>query len=191
MPTAEDPTERARDDLIEQALFNLTPYFLEGAGGDRARARNAAYEMLCAYPVHSMLELQLVTEIIAFSQSAIDDLRRAKAEPAMPEQQRTKLRARAVRLNAAEHRTVRLLQTVYNQRARKPAEARPEPKRQPPPGAALSPEAAAMLREMQEKVAQHRARDAAAASAPGVPVNPDQHRAAEPEARREAPRVAG
>jgi len=196
MPTAEDPTERARDDLIEQALFNLTPYFLEGAGGDRARARNAAYELVCAYPVHSMLELQLVTEIIAFSQSALDDLRRARAEPEMPDDRRASLRARAVRLNAAEHRTVRLLQTVYNHRAAKSAEPRPEPKPQPPAEAALSKEAAAMLRAMRESAAQHRARDAArqqagAAPAPAVPANHDQRRAAEPGARPDLQRAAG
>ncbi len=194
MPPPEDPTERARDDLIEQALFNLTPYFLDGAGGDHARARNAAYELICAYPVHSMLELQLVNEIIVFSQSALDDLRRARAEPEMPDSRRAGLRARAVRLNAAEHRTVRLLQTVYTRRNAKSAEKRPEPKPQTPSAAALSPEAAAMLRAMQEGAAQRRAEAAArpqAAPVPAVPANHDQRRAVEPGARPDLQRAAG
>ena len=72
---ASSAAARAKDDLIEQALFTLTPFFLDGAGGDLARARRAAVEMLKAYPINSMLELQLATEFIAFSQSAMDDLR--------------------------------------------------------------------------------------------------------------------
>lgn len=188
---AEDPTERAQDNLIQQALFNLIPYFLDGAGGDRTRARNAAYEMLRAYPIRSMLELQLATKIIAFSQSAMDDLRRAKADPEMPEEQHGTLRTRAVKLGAAEHRTVRRLHAVYKTRTLNPAEARPTPGPKPPPEATLGPDAAAMLRAMQDKVAQHRAQTAAAAAAPGVPGNHDPRRAAKPDARREARHAAG
>ncbi len=114
----------------------------------------------------------------------------------MPDDRRASLRARAVRLNAAEHRTVRLLQNVYNHRSTKSAEPRSEPKPQTPQAAALSKEAAAMLRAMQESAAQHRARDAArqqAAAAPGsaVPANHDQRRAAEPGARPDLQRAAG
>src|SRR5689334_11368463 len=91
-------TTRAKDDLVEQALFILTPFFLDGTGGDPGRARRAAVEMLKAYPINSMLELQLATEFIAFSQSAMEDLRLAKADPDMPEPERRKLRAGAVAL---------------------------------------------------------------------------------------------
>jgi|SRR4051794_13966905 len=109
-------TARAKDDLVEQALFILTPFFLDGTGGDPVRARRAAVEMLKAYPINSMLELQLATEFIAFSQSAMQDLRLAKADPDMPAPERRKLRAGAVALNRAGHRTLRTLEKVFQAR---------------------------------------------------------------------------
>src|SRR3954447_12533199 len=109
---------RAKDDLIEQAVFTLTPFFLDGTGGDPARARRVAVEMLKAYPINTMLELQLATEFIAFSYAAMDDLRLAKADPEMPEPQRRKLRAGAVALNRAGHRTLRILEKVFKSRSR-------------------------------------------------------------------------
>src|SRR5690348_7196722 len=59
---ASSNTPRPKDDLIEQAVFTLTPFFLDGAGGDPVRARRAAVEMLKVYPINSPLELQLATE---------------------------------------------------------------------------------------------------------------------------------
>src|SRR5689334_375905 len=114
-PATSDAT-RAQDDLVEQALFILTPFFLDGARGDPARARRAAVEMLKAYPINTMLELQLATEFIAFSQSAMEELRVAKADPEMPEPQRRRLRAGAVALNRAGHRTLKILEKVYQSR---------------------------------------------------------------------------
>ena len=207
--------ERGELDLFQQALFNLIPFFMDGARGDAARARTAAVQLLRSYPIRSMLELQLVTEVIAFSQSALDNLRRAKAEPLMPEVQRDKLRSEAVSLNAAGHRTIRILEKVYEARNRKPAvhgkphQAEPrqteprqaEPRqaepRQAEPQPAAEPEIvrdqAAILREVQERLAQHRAQMAAqqqGAGEPGGFMNREQRRAAELDTRREARRAA-
>ena len=183
---------RAKDDLIEQAVFTLTPFFLDGTGGDPARARRAAVEMLKAYPINSMLELQLATEFIAFSQSAMDELRLAKADPEMPEPQRCRLRAGAVALNQAGHRTLKVLEKVYESRSHKVA-GQPEPAPQQQPD--LTPEQLAMLQAMRERVAQAReqmARDQMA-QAPEAPVamNREQRRAAEQAAQRQARRAAG
>jgi hypothetical protein len=162
-------TTRAKDDLVEQALFILTPFFLDGTGGDSARARRAAVEMLKAYPINSMLELQLATEFIAFSQSAMQDLRLAKADPDMPEPERCKLRAGAVALNRAGHRTLRILEKVFQARDRTTTgQAEPAPK--PPPN--LSPEQLAMLQAMRERVAQAQAQMAAGSAVPPAPMNP-------------------
>src|SRR5690349_15272805 len=137
---------RAKDDLVEQALFILTPFFLDGTGGDPARARRAAVELLQAYPIESMLELQLATEFIAFSQSAMQDLRRAKAELDMPEPERRKLRAGAVALNRAGHRTLRTLEKVFQARGHDTTgQAEPAAAPKPPN---LSPEQLAMLQAM-------------------------------------------
>ena len=208
--------ERGETDLFQQALFNLIPFFMDGARGDPARARGAAVELLKAYPIRSVLELQLVTEVIAFSQSALDNLRRAKAEPQMPEVQRDKLRSKAVSLNAAGHRTIRTLEKVYAARNRMPTAPAKPPRAEPPqaeppraeplqaePLQAESPQAepqpapevvrnqAAILREVQERLAQHRAQIAAQQGGvePGGFMNRDQRRAAELDARREARRA--
>src|SRR5689334_5018430 len=185
-------TTRARDDLIEQAVFTLTPFFLDGASGDLARARRAAVEMLKAYPINSPLELQLATEFIAFSHSAMDELRLAIVDPEMPEPQRRRLRAGAVALNQAGHRTLKVLERVYESRSRDAA-GQPEPAPQQPPD--LTPEQLAMLQAMRERVAQAREQMAREqmAQAPEVPVamNREQRRAAEQAAQRDARRAAG
>ncbi|MFL5256419.1 MAG: hypothetical protein ACJ8AI_26680 [Rhodopila sp.] len=174
-------TTRAKDDLVEQALFVLTPFFLDGVRGDHARARRAAVELLKAYPINSMLELQLATEFIAFSQSAMEDLRLAKADPDMPESERCKLRAGAVALNRAGHRTLRILEKVFQARDRTTTgQAEPAPK--PPPN--LSPEQLAMLQAMRERVAQARAQMAAGPGASPGAMKRDQRRAAGHEASR-------
>lgn len=184
------PEERAKWDLVQQSLFNLTPFFLDGAGGDTVKARAAAFEMIKAFPCQTMLELQLVTEIIAFSQSAIDALRRAKADPELPDAERDKLRTRAVAMNAAEHRSIRTLEKVYQSRRPKTAAARPEP---PPPEAEPMRDEATILRDVRERVAQYRAYMAAHAptAEPAAPGNRDQRHAAERDAGREARRAAG
>src|SRR5690349_24300931 len=185
-PASSEAT-RAKDDLIEQALFTLTPFFLDGAGGDPARARRAAVEMLKAYPINSMLELQLATEFIAFSQSAMDELRLAKADPEMPEPQRCRLRAGAVALNQAGHRTLKVLEKVFQSRSRDAA-GQPEPA--PPPPSELTPEQLAMLQAMRERVARARGQMAQAPDAPPA-MNREQRRAAEQAAQREARSAAG
>lgn len=176
----------AQDDLVEQALFTLTPFFLDGTGGDPARARRAAVELLKAYPINTMLELQLVTEVIAFSQSAMAELRLAKADPEMPEPQRHRLRAGAVALNRAGHRTLKLLEKVYQSRSRDTA-AQPQPESAPPD---LTPEQLAMLQAMRERVARAREQMAQTPDAPPA-INREQRRAAEQAARREARSTAG
>jgi hypothetical protein len=138
------------------------------------RARRAAVEMLKAYPITSMLELQLATEFIAFSQSAMEDLHLAKADPAMPEAQRRKLRVGAVALNRAGHRTLKILEKVFQARGRD-ATGRIEPAPEPPPN--LSPEQLAMLQAMRERVAQARAQMAPASDASPMAMNRDQRRA--------------
>jgi hypothetical protein len=160
-------TTRAKDDLVEQALFILTPFFLDGTGGDSARARRAAVEMLKAYPINSMLELQLATEFIAFSQSAMQDLRLAKADPDMPAPERRKLRAGAVALNRAGHRTLRTLEKVFQARGHD-AGGEAKPAAPKPPN--LSSEQLAMLQAMRERVAQ--AQMAAGSAVPPAPMNP-------------------
>ena len=184
---ASSDTTRAKDGLIEQAVFTLTPFFLDGAGGDLARARRAAVEMLKAYPINSMLELQLATEFIAFSQSAMDELRLAKADPEMPEPQRCRLRAGAVALNGAGHRTLKVLEKVFQSRMRDAA-GQPEPA--PPPSSELTPEQLAMLQAMRERVARAREQMAQAPDSPSA-MNREQRRAAEQAARREARAAAG
>src|SRR3954469_12737556 len=166
---------RAKDDLIEQAVFTLTPFFLDGAGGDPARARRAAVEMLKAYPINTMLELQLAAEFIAFSQSAVEELRLAKADPEMPEPQRRRLRAGAVALNRAGHRTLRILEKVYQSSSRDPVR-QPEPTPTTTPN--LSPEQLAMLQAMRERVARAREQMVQASDA-SVAMNHGQRRAAE------------
>src|SRR3954447_23384412 len=81
-----------------------------------AVTENPWFGLLKAYPINSMLELQLATEFIAFSQSAMQDLRLAKADPDMPAPERRKLRAGAVALNRAGHRTLRTLEKVFQAR---------------------------------------------------------------------------
>ena len=185
------PEERAQWDLVQQSLFNLTPFFMDGAGGDPVKARAAAFEMIKAFPCHTMLELQLVTEIIAFSQSAIDTLRRAKADPELPDAERDKLRTKAVAMNAAEHRTIRTLEKVYQSRRPATKQAQPEPQ----PKADPVRDQAAILREVQERVAQYRAYMAGQtqppAAGPRAPGNRDQRHATEHDAKREARRAAG
>jgi hypothetical protein len=203
-----DAQTRAQDDLVEQALFTLTPFFLDGAGGDQARARRAAVEMLKAYPINTMLALQLATEFIAFSYAAMDDLRLVKADPEMPEPQRRKLRAGAVALNRAGHRTLRILEKVFKSRsvdaadqdaagrdaagrdaAGQNATGQAGPAPQPPPN--LSPDQLAMLQAMRERVAQAREQMAASPGAQPNAMNREQRRAAELAAQREARRAAG
>jgi hypothetical protein len=186
-PPRDTPDQlRAQDDLVEQALYNLTPFFMEGAAGDPARARRAAVEMLKVYPINSMLDLQLVTEFIAFSQSAVDTLRTAKADLEMPEAQRQTLRARAVSLNAAAHRTMRFLNKMYKARM------------EPAPTGGLDAEQAAMLQAMRDRVERHREQmafqqyeSAAAPAAPPAVMNREQRRAVELAARREARQAVG
>jgi hypothetical protein len=185
-PATSDAT-RAQDDLVEQALFTLTPFFLEGAGGDPARARRAAVEMLKAYPINTMLELQLATEFIAFSQSAMEELRLAKADPEMPEPQRRRLRAGAVALNRAGHRTLKVLEKVYQSRSGDAA-GQPEPAPASPPG--LGPEQMVMLQAMRERVARAREQMAQPPEAPPA-MNREQRRVTEQAVRREARAAAG
>jgi hypothetical protein len=193
----------AQDDLVEQALFILTPFFLDGTGGDPARARRVAVEMLKAYPINTMLELQLATEFIAFSYAAMDDLRLAKADPEMAEPQRRKLRAGAVALNRAGHRTLRILENVFQSRSRDAA-GRDAPSQDtagrdaagqmgpaPNPPLNLSPGQLAMLQAMRERVAQAREQMAAGPGALPAAMNREQRRAAELAAQREARRAAG
>jgi hypothetical protein len=191
---ASSNTPRPKDDLIEQAVFILTPFFLDGAGGDPARARRAAVETLKAYPISSPLELQLAAEFIAFSHSAMDELRLAMADPEMPEPQRRRLRAGAVALNQAGHRTLKVLERVHQSRSRDAA-AQPEPAPAPQQSPDLTPEQLAMLQAMRERVAQAREQMAREqmAQAPEAPVamNREQRRAAEQAAQREARRAAG
>jgi hypothetical protein len=193
-PPRDTPDQlRAQDDLVEQALYNLTPFFMEGAAGDPARARRAAVEMLKVYPINSMLDLQLVTEFIAFSQSAVDTLRTAKADLEMSESQRQTLRVRAVSLNGAAHRTMRFLNKMYKARMCD-AEARMEPT----PTRGLDSEQAAMLQAMRDRVERHReqmaARQFESAAAPAASPafrNREQRRAVELAARREARQATG
>jgi hypothetical protein len=160
-PQDETPDQaRAKADLLEQALFNLTPYFMDGALGDPARARRAALELLNAYPIRSVLELQLATEFIAFSQSAVDNLRAAASDPEMPEAKCQKLRSRAVSLSRAGHRSLATLEKVFASRqktdANQPAETPAKLS-----VADLDPEQAAMFRGMKERIAQYQAQMAA------------------------------
>nr|WP_294529749.1 hypothetical protein [uncultured Rhodopila sp.] len=183
--------DTARTDLFEQALFNLIPFFLDGANGDPARARSAVLELLRSYSPASAVELQLITETIAFTQSALDNLRRAKAEPELPDAQRETLRTRAVSLSAAAHRANRTVDRMYAG-PRPQTAAQPEPV--PMPEANPGRDQAAILRTVHERMAQQRAQMAAqqqGAGDPGAFMNREQRRAAELDARREARRAAG
>nr|WP_294509055.1 hypothetical protein [uncultured Rhodopila sp.] len=184
-------TDTAQLDLFDQALINLVPFFMDGAEGDPARARSAVLELLRSYAPRSAVELQLITETIAFSHSALDNLRRAQTNRTMPDVQREALRTKAVSLSAAGHRATRTLDRMY---------AGGRPQAAPHPGAAKAPEAnagrdqAAILRAVHERMAQQRAQTAAqqqAAGDPGAFMNREQRRAAELDARRDARRAAG
>jgi hypothetical protein len=177
------PEEHPQDYLVQQALYTLTPFFMDGVADDADKARAAAKEMLVAYKIGTALELQLAVECIIFSYSAMDTLRQAKVDPDMPVPQRVRLRNSATSLHRASHNTRRGLDLL--QKARMTAE---------PQAATLHAEANAkihdMLRNMTEGVRQTADLSAEDAAPPPF-MNHAQRRAVELAARREARRAQG
>jgi hypothetical protein len=183
--------------LIRQALFTLTPFFMDGADGDADSACAAARELLASYQIGTAEELQLATECIVFAYAAMDTLRQTRTDPAMPDSHRLRLRNSAGSLSRASHRNRRTLDALRKIRipvpARHPAAAEPQPQADP----------SEILQDLTEKIAQHRERMAAAhaqpvralsPTAPAVPppfMNREHRRLAELAARREARRAQG
>jgi hypothetical protein len=133
--------------LAEQALFTLTPFFMDGAAGDPANARAAAETLLGSYRIETPQDLQLVTECIVCAYSAMDNLRQAKNDLEMPETRRLRLRSGAASLNRASHRARRTLEVLHKHRTPAPEQRE----------AALEPsalEARAATELMREIIAQ-------------------------------------
>jgi hypothetical protein len=175
--------------LVQQALFTLTPFFMDGAAGDPANARAAAETLLGSYRIEAPQDLQLATECIVCAYSAMDNLRQAKTDPEMPETRRLRLRSGAASLNRASHRARRALEVLHKHRA--PA---PEPWEAPSEPSALAARAATeLMREIIAQTSQHR-EHLPVIRTPTAPVPPkfmtrEQRRAAKLAARREARRA--
>ena len=179
------------DVLISQALFTLTPFFMDGAKGDEAKACAAAKEILISYKIVSAVEIQLAVECILFAYTAMESLRQAKAEPDMPEPKRLRQRNSAVSLNRAGHRTRQALNAL--QKVRPPAAQPAAEAPQPDPGFDPS----AKMRDFVDKLTgggEFMLPGFPVSSEPAVPppfMNREQRRAAELMARREARRARG
>ena len=176
--------------LVQQALFTLTPFFMDGATGDPANARAAAEVLLGSYPIETPQDLQLATECIVCAYSAMDNLRQAKTDPEMPEARRLRLRSAAASLNRASHRARRSLEVGHKYRipAPQPREALSEA---PAPAAMLA--ASGFTHGMIASTAEHREPSPLAKIptpvAPPQFLNREQRRAAKLAARREARRT--
>src|ERR1700709_39796 len=83
----------AMDVIFNQAMYFLTPFFMDGANGDPAKARAGAQQMLLSYQSGSFVETQLTIECIQFAYSAMESLRQAKVDE-MPDSRRLRLRTR-------------------------------------------------------------------------------------------------
>jgi len=163
------PDQDPQDYLVQQALYTLTPFFMDGVADDPVKARAAAKEMLLAYKIGSALELQLAVECIIFSYSAMDTLRQAKVDPDMPVPQRVRLRNSATSLHRASHNTRRSLDLL--QKARMTAE---------PQAATLHAEANAKIHDMLRSMTKSGGQTAE----PPPSMNHAQRRAVELAARR-------
>lgn len=123
----------AIDVMYHQAMFTLTPFFIDGAKGDPAKARAAAREMLLSYKAGSAVEIQLAVECIMFAYTVMDSLRQAKVDD-MPDARRLRLRNSAVALHRESHRNRQALEAFRKARiAASPARpAQTEPPAEPP-----------------------------------------------------------
>ena len=118
--------------LAQQALFTLTPFFMDGAAGDPVNARAAAEALLGSYPVETPQDLQLATECIVCAYAAMDNLRQAKTDPEMPESRRLRLRSAAASLNRASHRARLSLDVRHKRPHPAPRTAGMRPSNRPP-----------------------------------------------------------
>lgn len=176
--------------LIHQSLFLITPFFMDGAADDETCARAAAKELLASYGASSAEELQIVTECIIFAYAAMDTLRQAKADPDLTDDRRLRLRNNAAALSCASQRNRRGFDALRKLRTSAP-EPRPDPPAPHPFVDQLDP--AAVLRDLQEKIAEHRQRMAEKACAQGAhaplplppaSINPGHRDSAEPAPRQ-------
>jgi hypothetical protein len=190
VPTHPEPTDVPDGFawLVQQALFTLTPFFMDGAAGDPTNARAAAEALLGSYPVETPQDLQLATECIVCAYSAMDNLRQAKTDPEMPESRRLRLRSAAASLNRASHRARHSLDVRH--KFRTPA---PEPREAPsePSGRETTRAAAELMHEIIAQTAQYREHPpvARAPAAPSKFLTREQRRAAKLAARREVRRA--
>lgn len=105
---------------LDHVLAFLIPFFLRGAGGDQALARQAAVQLLESHGAVTDWDVLLVAEIIAFSFTTLDNLGKSIADPDMPISTCLRLRSNA---NALSRRAERTRQSMQQgrQETRQPA----------------------------------------------------------------------
>jgi hypothetical protein len=91
----------AQDTVTEQVLGLLSPFFLDGAGGDPDAARSAAAHMLAGYSTETTEELQIAAQIIACGFAVLDSLSRSMADKTLTVNTQLRLRGSANAMNRA------------------------------------------------------------------------------------------
>ena len=117
---------------LDHVLAFLIPFFLKGAAGDQALARQAAIHLLESHGAGTDQELLLAAEIIAFSFTTLDNLGKSMAYPDMPISTCLRLRSNA---NALSRRAERSRQSLQHGRKQTPQFVQPTAEPAAPPTA--------------------------------------------------------
>jgi hypothetical protein len=141
---------------LDHVLAFLIPFFLKGADGDHAAARQGAARLLQSYAAATDQQLLLAAEIIAFSFTTLDNLGQSVADPDMAISTRLRLRSNANALSRAACRNRLALERAQ---ASGPDSAR-EPATRPVMPVASAP------RRSAEPSAMQKVRDAIVEAAP-------------------------
>lgn len=94
----------------DQVYLGLTPFFLDAAHGDVARARAAAEAMVAGYNPQTTEEILLAAQVIVYGLAGIDSLRRSAAEPDLPANIHLRLRGNANAMQRASQQARKALE---------------------------------------------------------------------------------
>jgi hypothetical protein len=106
--------------LRAQAIAALVPFMLDGSPDEERKARLAAEGLLDDYNAGTPKELQLATQIVALSWSALACLRTAVAAKNLSMNEMLRLQGNAIALDRACQKSTRALAARRKERAKDP-----------------------------------------------------------------------
>jgi hypothetical protein len=113
--TPSNPNLTASDCLFNTILGFMLPFFLAGAGGNRAVAAELIRTLIEAYNASTLAELDLAGRIIGFSTAAMDNLRLSMA-PDLSDTKVLRYRSNAVTLCRASDQSRKMLEAIQEKR---------------------------------------------------------------------------